>query len=184
MSFHTVKTLVLGCLFVAICCVTQPISESKAAGEKGDELTRQERWRRIESSEAQMRGTTTRVTVVGNAVMVPVTVEHSGTEVEVLLLLDTGSSRTVVSADIASRLNINLSDAGKTRAQVVGGALIEARRVRLNAITVGPHTIKNVDVFVVEHIGPPVKHDGLLGMDLLRGLKYNIDFQKQAITWE
>jgi clan AA aspartic protease (TIGR02281 family) len=131
-----------------------------------------------------MSGTTTKVAVAGSAVMVPVNIEYKGTEIDVLLLLDTGSSRTVVSADIARRLNIDLSDAEKTRAQVVGGALIEARRVRLSAITVGPHTIKNVDVLVVEHTGPPVKHHGLLGMDLLRKLKYNIDFQKQTITWE
>lgn len=122
--------------------------------------------------------------VTGNAILIPATLEHQGVAVDTLLLLDTGSSRTVVSAGIARRLNMNLTDAKRIPMQVVGGGIIEARQVRLAAITVGPHTKKNADILVIQHAGPPVTHDGLLGMDLLRGLKYSIDFQNQLIKWE
>jgi hypothetical protein len=70
------------------------------------------------------------------------------------------------------------------RVQVVGGAVIEARLLRLTSITVGPHTKNKADILIVPHNGPPVNYDGLLGMDLLRGLKYNIDYEKQMMTWE
>jgi predicted aspartyl protease len=67
---------------------------------------------------------------------------------------------------------------------VVGGAVIEAHQVTLSRITVGPHTRENAAVLVIPHKGPAVKYDGLLGMDLLRGLKYSVDFEKQILLWE
>ena len=63
-------------------------------------------------------------------------------------------------------------------------AIIEARLVTLRRITVGPHTKENIAIFVVPHKGPAAKYDGLLGMDVLRGLKFNVDFEKQMIIWE
>ncbi len=183
-NWHRLRILVPVFLLVAICCVTYLITESKAQSESGEEIPRTERWRRIDSSETRMSGATTKVTVVDNVVLVPVTIEHKGSEMHVLMLLDTGSSRTVVSADTAGRLNIDLTKARKMWMQVADGALVEARQIQLNAITLGPHTKKNADILVIKHAGPPVRYDGLLGMDLLRGLKYNIDFQRQTITWE
>jgi hypothetical protein len=36
----------------------------------------------------------------------------------------------------------------------------------------------------VPHKGSGMRYDGLLGMDVLRGLKYKVDFKKQVIIWE
>jgi predicted aspartyl protease len=160
------------------------MSESRAEGGKEAPSAQAERWRRIGSSEGQQGGGATKVTIIGNAILTPATIEHQGATADVLLLLDTGSARTVVSTDIARRLNMNLAEAKRIPMQVVGGGIIEGRQVRLGAITVGPHTKKDADILVIQHAGSPVKHDGLLGMDLLRGLKYSVDFQKQIITWE
>ncbi len=167
-----------------MCCVTHLVSESKAENGRGEQESQKDSWRRIGSSVIETNGDTTKITVVGGRVLVPATLVYKGNETDVLLLLDTGSSRTAISTEIADRLNINLTKARKVRAQVVGGAVIEAQQVRLTSITVGPHTKEKADILIIEHGGPPVNYDGLLGMDLLRGLKYTIDFEKHIMTWE
>jgi predicted aspartyl protease len=79
---------------------------------------------------------------------------------------------------------MNLSKARKVRLQVVGGGVIEASVVKISSLTLGPHTKRNWDVVVVPHKGSAARYDGLLGMDVLRGLKYRVDFKKQVIVWE
>jgi clan AA aspartic protease (TIGR02281 family) len=167
-------------MLVAICCVSQTVSDSKA----GEEGSGKESWRRIDETVIYRSNAPTKVTVIGNSVLVPVTVVYQGNQADVQLLLDTGASGTVINTEVADRLNVNLSTARKTRGRVVGGAVIEAYQVTLSRVTVGPHTKENAAVFVITHKGPAAKYDGLLGMDVLRGLKYSVDFEKQIILWE
>jgi clan AA aspartic protease (TIGR02281 family) len=167
-------------IFVAGCCVTQIVSESKA----GEEGPGKRGWRRIDETVIYRGNTPTKVSVIGNSVLVPVTLVSQDNQVDVHLMLDTGASGTVINPEIADRLNMNLSTARKTQGRVVGGAVIEVHQVTLRRITVGPHTRENVAVFVVPHKGPAANYDGLLGMDVLRGLKYTVDFEKQIILWE
>ena len=167
-------------MLVAICCVTQTVPELKA----GEEGVGKETWRRTGETVIYRSNAPTKVTVIGNSVLVPVALVYQGNQVDVQLLLDTGASATVINTEIADRLNMNLSTAKKTRGRVVGGGVIEAHQVTVSRITVGPHTRENIAVFVVPHKGPPAKYDGLLGMDVLRGLKYSVDLEKQIIIWE
>ena len=126
----------------------------------------------------------TKVQIRGNSVLVPLTLVYGGNEVDVHLLLDTGAPVTTIYSEIAEQLFINLSKARKARVQVVGGGVIEASVVRIDSLTVGPHTKRNWDIVVVPHKGSAARYDGLLGMDVLRGLKYKVDFKKQVIIWE
>ncbi len=141
------------------------------------------KWRRV-SSVVTTWSTTTSITVAGNAVFVPVVLGNGTNQVEALFLLDTGASRTVVIKEIADRLNLNLNQVRKTRVQVVGGGLLDAYRATLSDITVGPYSMRNTEILIIEHRGRPVKFDGLLGMDLLRSMKYNVDLEQQVINWE
>jgi predicted aspartyl protease len=167
-------------MLVALCCVTYTVSESKA----GEEASREESWQRIDETVIYRGNAPTKVTVIGNSILVPVTLVYQGNQVDVQLLLDTGASGTVINTEIADRLNVNLSTARKTQGRILGGAVIEARQVTLSRITVGPHTKENAVIFVVRHEGPAAKYDGLLGMDVLGGLKYIVDLEKQVILWE
>ncbi len=126
----------------------------------------------------------TKVRIRGNAVLVPVTIVHGGREADVQMLLDTGASATTLHASVAERLAVDLDRAKKARVQVVGGEVLEARVIQVDRLTVGPHTKRNVRAVVVPHRGPASAYDGLLGMDVLRGLKYRVDFNRELLVWE
>ena len=126
----------------------------------------------------------TKVTIKGNSILVPAKIVHRGDVVDIQLLLDTGATKTMINADIADKLSIILDNERKVKVQVIGGSMIDAHLIKINRLQVGPHTRRDIDVFVVPHKGPAVEYDGLLGMDVLRGLKYRIDFKRKIIVWE
>jgi len=125
-----------------------------------------------------------KVIIKGNAVIIPAKIKYGGNDAEIKLLLDTGASRTMISTDTADRLSINLDRERKTQVHVVGGAALDAHIVKVNRLTFGIHTRRNWDVVVVPHNGTAIEYDGLLGMDVLRGLNYRVDFKKNTIVWE
>jgi clan AA aspartic protease (TIGR02281 family) len=203
-----------GCALVALCCFSQPSPESKAenravsrgviagadsaavaspiaegirlaqSGNRGEAQGGSENWKRMGETVVTGGDEPTKVQIRGNTVLVPATLVYGGNEVDVHLVLDTGASKTTINTEIADQLSMNLSKERKAQVRVVGGAVIEARLVKMNRLTVGPHTKRNWDILVVPHKGPAAGHDGLLGMDVLRGLKYRVDFKKQVIIWE
>ena len=126
----------------------------------------------------------TKIIVRGNQVLVPAILMYGSREVSVHLLLDTGATATAIHDEIAGRLYINLYKAKKAKGEVVGGAVIEASIIRMDILKIGPHTIRNMDIFIVPYNGSSAKFDGLLGMDVLGRLSYKIDFAKQVIIWE
>jgi len=126
----------------------------------------------------------TKVKIMGNSVFVPVTLVYGSNEVNVYLLLDTGSTGTVIHTEIADRLSINLSQARKAKVHVVGGNVLDVSVVRISSLTVGSHTKNNWGIFVVPNNSSVARYDGLLGMDVLRELKYEVDFKKQVIVWK
>ena len=151
---------------------------------RGEVSSGTENWKRGEEVVVSWGDDPTKVKIIGNSILVPVTLAYDGNEVDVHLLLDTGSSGTAIHTEIANQLSMNLTQARKTKVQVVGGGILEARMVKISSLTVGPHTKRNWTIFVVPHKSSVVRYDGLLGMDVLRGLKYNVDFKKQVIYWE
>jgi clan AA aspartic protease (TIGR02281 family) len=154
------------------------------SGKKGQAQGGGENWKRMGETVVSEGDEPTKVKIRGNTVLVPVTLAYGGYDVNVHLVLDTGASRTTINTEVAEQLTLDLSRAKKARVQVAGGAVLEARLVKINSVTVGPHTKRNWDILVVSHKGPAAGHDGLLGMDVLRGLKYRVDFNKQVIIWE
>lgn len=124
----------------------------------------------------------TRVTVAGNHVLVPVSLSHAGKIVQATLMLDTGASSTLISRELASRLNIDARSGTPARFQVVGGGTVDGWRAKLDQMVVGPHAKSGIDVAVVVESGA-FPFDGLLGMNFLRSYKYSIDFANQVINW-
>jgi predicted aspartyl protease len=208
------RSVATGYALAALCCFSQPVSESRAENrlypeaviggaesaaasssvKEGIRLAQSDKrvearggtetWKRVGETAVSGGDEPTKVKIRGNTVLVPVSLVFGGNEVDAHLILDTGAAVTTINSEIADQLSINLSKARKTRVHVVGGAVIEAGLVRINRLTVGPHTKRNWDIVVVPHKGSAARYDGLLGMDVLRGMKYSVDFKKQVIVWE
>jgi len=123
----------------------------------------------------------TKVNIRNNKIVVPVKVGYAGNETTVLLLLDTGASLVVLHRGVADQLKLKALRSGKS--QTAGGALIRSDLARLSYLKVGEITMHDPNVLIIDHEGPSVEYQGLLGMNFLRNFNYRIDFNNQVIDW-
>ncbi|MBU5638485.1 retroviral-like aspartic protease family protein [Geomonas sp. Red69] len=125
----------------------------------------------------------TKVRVVDNQVLVPVTVRHGGQAVRLELVLDTGATRTALHESVAGRLPIDLRSAGNAQAELADGRVIRSKIVRIDSLVVGPHAHPSMEVELISYGGGAGIHDGLLGMDFLRRHRYQLDMEHELIRW-
>ena len=124
----------------------------------------------------------TRVIIKADRVFVPVVLGYGGKKIETHLVFDTGANSIVIHQNVAESLGI--TDHEPAIGYGVGGIEIEARVARLQSVRVGPFEKQDLRTAIVAYNGPrDSMYDGLLGMNFLRGLKYEIDFDAQIIRW-
>ena len=125
----------------------------------------------------------TRVRIVNNQVLVPVTLKHGGASVRLELVLDTGATRTAIHDVVTSRLPIDLRAARSALAEVADGRVIRSRIARIDQLSVGPFAHGSMELEVIPYGGSDGMHDGLLGMDFLGKHRYQIDMEHELIRW-
>lgn len=120
------------------------------------------------------------VFISGRQVFVPVRLRNGSAETEAMLLLDTGATSSVITPEVAARLNIG--EAENVRVSVVGGRVLNAKKLLVSEMRVGPVRRERQEVVIIRQ-RQGTMGDGLLGMSFLAGLKYTIDFQNQRLNW-
>ena len=123
----------------------------------------------------------TRIVLKGNVILVPTTLNYGGRQIETQLVLDTGASSTIVHAPLANRLGIRPEVNAKVR--IASGETINAQAVNMDAISVGPHTLRGARTLIIRHQGPQAAHQGLLGLNFLGQYPHSIDMHHMVINW-
>lgn len=99
------------------------------------------------------------------------------------LLIDTGSSPTMLDAKMARTLGVS---GGAADLLTLDGH-VRANKALLSSVTVGPVTAKSVPVFIADlsHSlkGTGIRIDAIVGLDVLKGNDFVIDYRAQKIIF-
>jgi predicted aspartyl protease len=112
-------------------------------------------------------------------IVVAVTVEKAG---PFRFRLDTGSTRSIVSTDLAARLKLRVI--AKAMVVTPSGEILRPL-ASVSELTVGPVTARTVVAMVTprDQLGRPAAADGVIGQDVLALRKYTIDYRRREIVW-
>jgi len=131
--------------------------------------------------EAEMDELEQPASVEGNSVKIPVEMRYLGRTLTLNLIVDTGATRTLLHRSAIRGFNAVPRPAGY--ATVVGGARIPTSVMTINRMSFGPVERNGAEVLVIDPQSN-LPYDGLLGMDVLSTVKYEIDLQRGLVIWE
>lgn len=115
-----------------------------------------------------------------NQILVPVRVARGNRSQELRLLLDTGANRTVFHSAALNRIGSVGAPVGQ--AQTASGEQINLYSMNLDSFEIGPFDISPAQVQVIDYQGVS-KHQGLLGMDILSQIDYELDIDNAELRW-
>lgn len=99
------------------------------------------------------------------------------------LLVDTGSSWTVLSPKLASQLELPVTvNTRRSIMMLAGGREIAMPRVRLASVKLGTATVENLYIGVYDVFPATPDIHGVLGMDFLRHFRVSIDQKRRRLV--
>lgn len=115
----------------------------------------------------------------GGGVIVPVTIDQHG---PFLMLLDTGASHSTIVQDVTDAIDARIV-AQTNVISPISGALRPI--VAVERLTIGPVTVDVLLPSVVANKTFDAKGiiRGLIGQDVLAGLRYTVDYKRRVIEW-
>jgi len=128
---------------------------------------------RVVLDDAAARPIVVRGQLTGGALVVPARINGTA---DARLLVDTGSTWTLLSPKLAAQLELPLNV--NTRRSVVivaGGREIAVPRVRVASVKLGPAAVENLYIGVYDTFPNVPDVDGVVGMDFLRHFRVSID---------
>jgi predicted aspartyl protease len=66
---------------------------------------------------------------------------------------------------------------------VAGGGIIKLSTIAFDSIKIGPYKARNLNAYVMQNKNVGGGFDGLLGMDFLMNVEYELDKARQVIIW-
>ena len=162
---------------------TAGIERQVAVAGRGRAETAAEPVSQPDSKGAGLSEQTTKVRIVNNQVLVPVQLKNGGETIKVVLVLDTGATRTSIHEGLAGRLKIDLHSAKVAQSEVADGRMIRSRSATIDSLGVGPFSLASAEVNLIPYEGGEGLRDGLLGMDFLAKHRYQIDMEHELIRW-
>lgn len=120
------------------------------------------------------------ISFTNNQVVVPVQVSRGNRSRELKLLLDTGANRTVFHRHTLEDLVAQPLQIGAAR--TASGDSIPLYQGQVDKLQIGPFEISPAQVQMLDFNGSSA-HQGLLGMDLLSQVKYQLDLEAQQLYW-
>ena len=115
-----------------------------------------------------------------NQIIVPVDVDRGNRTLRLNLLLDTGANRTVFHRQALAPLGVADRPVGDAR--TASGEAIELYQAQLDRLQIGPFEIAPAAVQLLDFRGS-AEHQGLLGMDLLSQVDYQLDLEGSRLLW-
>jgi len=115
---------------------------------------------------------------LGDHIIVPVRLNG---DITARMLLDTGAGITVLSTNLAEKLNLTPGGAGTILLKTLTRK-VRAPLARIPALQLGSHTKENFPVAVCAMRPIRDSFEGILGMDFLRGFTITVDAEAKKIS--
>lgn len=124
----------------------------------------------------------TKIKIVDNQIIVPVTFRNKGRKVKARMILDTGASVTTLYSVLAADLKLHKNKRKKVKSISANGARTDSQLTKVDYIEVDDKILAHAEVVIMpshSNIGA----DGLLGNSFLRFFNFTIDYENQLLRW-
>jgi predicted aspartyl protease len=103
-------------------------------------------------------------------------------------VLDTGAGGTIVSPELAKKLNIKPDNPEKPEQATGAGGTLKVHAGTLKSFKVGEKELRDLKVGIMDLSGISkaieTDIDGIIGYNFLKGFRVTIDYPKQTVTFE